>query len=280
MSDFRTETVDGIELRLRPGNPRKCLVMLHGIGSNFHSFDRLASHLPDDWMLVVWNAPGYGSSKPLAQSRPIARHYSDRLHDLVQSLGLSEFSLAGHSLGTIIAVDYASRFPGDVRQLVLIACAQGYGMGEGEPLPEKAATRLADLTASGPQMFAQQRAPRLLFDPDSNPEIRDEAIAAMSAINPSGYSQAVHLLASGNLSRSARSVNCSSLTIVGEQDVITPPNQSELVHAALKNASAAHAHTFCKIGTAGHLVHQEQPAEVAAEMINFTENLRLEEVIN
>ncbi|MEX0346571.1 MAG: alpha/beta fold hydrolase [Rhizobiaceae bacterium] len=280
MSGFRTDLIDGLEFGLRDGDRKKCVVMLHGIGSNFHTFDRLARHLPDDWMLLAWNAPGYGQSEPLAAERPVAKDYSARLHHLVRSLNLSEFALVGHSLGTIMAVDYACRFPRDVRHLTLMACAEGYGMGNEEPLPEKAAARLADLSAVGAKKFAEQRAPRLLFEPDTKPDIRDEAIAAMSAIKLPGYAQAVHLLASGTLSRSSRSVRCPSLVVVGAEDVITPPSQSEQVHQSLIDDDDRYQHRYRVVSEAGHLVHKERPEIVASEITTFVNNRKLERVVS
>ncbi len=279
MTEFKTHNIEGIEARIRTGDQRKCVVMLHGIGSNAHSFDRLAGHLPEDWMLVAWNAPGYGGSRPVENERPLARDYADRLRVLVDSLGLKDFMLVGHSLGTLVAVDYASRFADHVKRLVLVACAQGYEMADDEPLPEKASARLNKLGKLGVQEFARRRAPRLLFKPELNPEILDEAITAMSAIDPSGYAQAVHLLAGGNLSQSARLVRCASLVVVGAEDVITPPEQSEMAHRALVSEDREFRHVFRVIQNAGHLVHLQQAALVAAEITAFARKRTKQEAV-
>ena len=279
MTEFKTHYIEGIEARIRAGDLQKCVVMLHGIGSNAHSFDRLAGHLPEDWMLVAWNAPGYGSSQPVEKERPLARDYANRLRDLVDLLELRNFMLVGHSLGTLVAVDYASRFSDHVKRLILVACAQGYEMAEDEPLPTKAAARLNELGELGVQEFARRRAPRLLFKPELNPEILEEAIAAMSAIDPSGYTQAVHLLAGGNLSKSARMVRCASLVMVGAKDAITPPEQSEMAHSALAGEDREFRHVYRVIQNAGHLVHLQQAASVAAEITAFARKQTKQEAV-
>lgn len=245
------------------------MVLLHGIGSNASSFERLAKHLPEDWTLLAWNAPGYGQSESLSNSEPLPRHYADRLHEFLVALDTGSSVLVGHSLGTLIAVDFAARYPGGVDGLVLIACAQGYGMRAGDPLPASARTRLQDLDRLGPGEFAESRAPRLLAAPDSDVELRKDAIAAMASINRGGYAQAVHMLASGNLSAAAAAVKSPSLVLVGKQDRITPAEQSRNVHIALQRSGSAFDHCYREIENAGHLVHQEKPEMVAAVIAQF-----------
>ncbi|MEM6462552.1 MAG: alpha/beta hydrolase [Pseudomonadota bacterium] len=268
MSALHKDSASGTEFLLRRGDPTKCLVMLHGIGSNAHSFDRLVDCLPPDWTVLSWNAPGYGLSEPVAGTAPSVRDYADRLRALVRELDIRRLSLVGHSLGTLIAGEFAYLFPELVSELVLISCAQGYGMKPGEPLPDKAAARLHALDEMGSQAFAQQRAPRLLFDPEAQPEVRAEAVAAMAAINPGGYAQAVHMLAAGNLSHRMRAVQAPCLVMVGSQDRITPPQQSRLVVEALE-AGGITTSCYREIAGAGHLAHQEKPKLVAAEIRDF-----------
>lgn len=268
MSAMTKSTASGTEFLLRDGDPGKCLVLLHGIGSNAHSFDRLCDLLPSDWKLVSWNAPGYGRSDPLSGTAPRAWDYANRLHSLVQALDLQRFTLVGHSLGTLIAGEFAFRFPRPLCELVLISCAQGYGKKPEEQLPEKAAARLRSLDELGPQAFARARAPKLLFDPDGQPELRAEAITAMAAIRPGGYAQAVHMLAAGDLAARMRTVQAPCLVMVGSQDRITPPEQSRQIYEALM-AGGNETSCYREIANAGHLAHQEKPDLVAAEIRDF-----------
>jgi pimeloyl-ACP methyl ester carboxylesterase len=264
------QTIAGLNIRIRKGDPAKCIVMLHGIGSDCSSFDRLAQYLPQDATLVSWNAPGYGRSNPLENSFPQAADYASRLLDLVKVLGLKKITLLGHSLGTLIAVEFTALTPKFVDRLILLASAQGYRIKPGAPLPDKAYARLTDLAQLGPLAFAKSRAPRLLYRPEAQPAIRDAAIRAMAAINPEGYAQAVHMLSCGNLSGRAASLAVATLVLVGDKDQITPPAQSLATHDALENSAPDHSHHYREIKDAGHLLHQEKPHEVAAMITQFT----------
>jgi len=265
-------TVAGIECRHRPASGGPDVAMLHGIGSNLGSFDRLSALLPESWGLLAWNAPGYGASTPLDDPSPRAVDYAERLNALLDALGIGPAVLVGHSLGTLMSVAFAGRWPERVSGIALFACAQGHGAAKGQ-LGEKAQARLDDLAKLGAEQFARTRAPRLVYEPADKPEVTRAAIESMAAVNPGGYSQAVHMLASGDLAGSAVKARRPSLVVVGAEDIITPPAQSRAVHAALSAASPDLIHDFAEIPGCGHLVHQEDPGAVAALLANFVETI-------
>nr|MBX2884070.1 alpha/beta hydrolase [Granulosicoccus sp.] len=202
--------------------------------------------------------------------QPVARDYAEKLNELVDVMGIERFNLLGHSLGTLIATDYARLFPDKVDALILLSCAQGYGMQADDSLPDKAQQRLLGLETEGALVFAQKRAPRLLHNPESKPVLAKAAVEAMSLINPDGYRQAVHMLAAGNLKQAASEVRTDSLIVSALEDVITPCKQSRDCHDALRNADATLKHEYIEVPNAGHLVHQEEPELVARHIMAFT----------
>ncbi|MFP1632012.1 alpha/beta fold hydrolase [Zhengella sp. ZM62] len=264
--------IEGTDIRLSEGKGGPVLVMLHGIGSDMSSFDGLSAALPEDWTLIAWNAPGYRASRALEQAWPTAGDYAERLAAVADALDLPPFLLAGHSLGTLMAVAFARLHPDRVAGLVLLACAQGHGAAPGR-LGEKAQARLDDLKALGAEEFARSRAPRLMADANAMPAVRDRAIAAMAAINPQGYAQAVRMLATGDLAGEASHARVPSLVMVGEKDAVTPPAQSRAVHAVLAAASPDLPHVFRSVPDAGHILHQEFPEAVGAETVRFEASL-------
>lgn len=272
-SDMRHLDTCGIEYRHRPGSGPH-VVMLHGIGSDATSFNRLLPHLPADWNILAWNAPGYGGSRALSTAEPGATDYAERLEQFVETLGICPLILVGHSLGTLFAAAYAERHPEHITGLVLMACAEGYGINRGEALPDKAADRLAALARMGPQAFAEARAPRLMERPEAQPDVLADAIATMSRINPTGYGQAVHALSKGHLAASLAQLSVASLVLVGRDDVITPPEQSLQAHHALSAHASDLSHDWLELDDAGHIVHQQQPEAVAKALHDFVARLQ------
>jgi pimeloyl-ACP methyl ester carboxylesterase len=241
----------------RRGGAGRALVCLHGIGSHAESFLPMLPHLPGDWDVIAWNAPGYGGSAPLAADWPVEADYAEALLRFCDALGLGRVTLLGQSLGTLMAARFAADYPGRVAALVLAACATGHGAAPGGPLSDAAAARLEALETQGARAFAEARAPRLLADPEGRPEARAAVVEAMAQITMPGYGQAVRMLASGRLTDSLSRAAVPAHLIWGTGDIITPRDQTEAAAAALGGAP------IIEIPGSGHALHVETPARFA-----------------
>jgi len=237
------------------------LVALHGIGSEARAFDALAAALPG-WHVLAWEAPGYGPSEALAVEWPSAADYAAVLQAFLDARGLTRVHLLGHSLGTLIGAAFAKACPERVESLTLASCAQGAGAAPGH-LPEKQAARLEDLQRLGAADFARSRAPRLVFQPETNPDLVANVTAGMAKIRLPGYAQAVRMLASGDLAADCAALKIATAVVVGAEDVVTPPAQSQAAHAAIP---AAHRGALTLISGAGHALHQQAPQALAAAL--------------
>ncbi len=271
---LRHQGVGGVHYLERPGSGAT-LVFLHGIGSNSRSFAPLFKIFPDGSRLIAWDAPGYGPSKPLEKAKPSVRDYATALERLFDGLGLEAVHIIGHSLGTLIAVAFALKAPDRISSITLAACAQGYGSDEGGALPPKAVERLRDLNRLGVGKFAALRAPHLVFDPKVNPSIVACVRTEMARINPEGYTQAVHMLASGDLSSTIALIRQRPAFIIGAEDRITPRNQTD---SAIQAWQAAHGETpeCIRIPCAGHAVYLQAPQAFADALLNLIPVLRIE----
>ena len=64
------------------------IVLLHGISSGSSSWVPVVPYL-SHYRLLAWDAPGYADSQPLAEPRPRACDYAERLDDWLSALVLS-----------------------------------------------------------------------------------------------------------------------------------------------------------------------------------------------
>lgn len=255
----RVETGEaaGITFLRRPGTGMP-LVLLHGIGSRADSFMPLIETLPADIDVLAWNTPGYAGSKPLAEQAPAPRDYAAALARLFEALGLGRVILAGHSLGCLFAASFAADHPRHVAALALISPALGYKVMAGGALPPAVQVRIDEIENLGTQAFAEKRAARLLHDPVAKPQVLAAVRAAMAAVNPIGYAQAVRALGAGDLLADAARLAVPTLVAVGADDVVTPPANARSVHAVLANPAG-----YREVANAGHALPQEDPAAVA-----------------
>jgi pimeloyl-ACP methyl ester carboxylesterase len=105
------------ELFERPGSG-PAVVLLHGIGSQAGSFSPVLPELAPDLRVIAWNAPGYGASRPLAESWPEANDYARALAVLFDGLVLETATIVGHSLGALMGAAFATRHRDRVSRLV------------------------------------------------------------------------------------------------------------------------------------------------------------------
>jgi pimeloyl-ACP methyl ester carboxylesterase len=268
MSAITQHTAEGLSYLTGEGGKRMPIVLLHGIGSNAHSFEPLMQALADDPTLA-WDAPGYRASRMLTADWPDASDYAAALNRLLAHLDISRCILLGHSLGALMAARFARVSPKRVAALVLASPALGHAAEKGGALPPSVARRLEDLDRLGAEAFAAARAPGLVGDPVGRPDVVQAVAGAMVSIRRPGYEQAARMLATGRLLDDAAKLTVPTAVLVGSKDAITPPDGARRVFDALPAAAKLALH---EIPGAGHAVCQEQPAEVAAIVTAIVES--------
>lgn len=88
-----------------------------GTGSPVLDFKPLTDKLSKSIRTVVIEPFGYGLSDPTDEPRTSA-NISEEVHAALASLGIKEYTLMGHSIAGIYALDYVNRFPGEVTGFV------------------------------------------------------------------------------------------------------------------------------------------------------------------
>lgn len=236
-------------------------VLLHGIGSGsaswvhqLHAAEHSKTH-----HVLAWDAPGYGHSSALPEAEPHASAYAARLWQWLDAMGAKggtePITLVGHSLGCLIAARAAVLAAKRIKQLVLLAPAQGYARAPEVERRKKLQDRLNSLTVLGPQGMAQKRGSAMLSAHASAAQI-SFVQAVMAQINPEGYRQAAHLLAQGDLFTDLAQVTCPVQVASGSADGITPMAGCQ---AAANSINAP----FTSLGEVGHVCALEAPAAVS-----------------
>ncbi len=100
--------------------PNATLVFLHGIGNSGKTWDEVSMKLPDDVNVVIVDLLGFGDSPKPDWATYDARTQANSLAKTLLKLGLHRKTIVvGHSMGSLVAVEYAKRYPAFVQALVL-----------------------------------------------------------------------------------------------------------------------------------------------------------------
>lgn len=111
-----------VEVLQSPRRPKRTFIMLHGIGSSTRMWHNVASQLPDNIRIIAIDLLGFGQSPDPGWVKYDAR---TQVNSIIATLLLHRVPLksvvVGHSLGALVAVELARRFPLYVSKLVLIS---------------------------------------------------------------------------------------------------------------------------------------------------------------
>ncbi|MDZ4163952.1 MAG: alpha/beta hydrolase [Smithellaceae bacterium] len=122
--------VKGLRIEYLEGGKGETLVLLHGFGANKDNWTRMAKHLTPHFRVIAPDLPGFGESASNPDGDYTILVQAERVKEFVQALGIKSFHLGGNSMGGFIAGAYGSRFPEDLKSLLLIAPA---GVAAAEP---------------------------------------------------------------------------------------------------------------------------------------------------
>lgn len=241
------------------------LVLLHGIGSASGNWLRQLQGLQASHTVLAWDAPGYGQSAALPTAEPTARDYGAQVWRWLDALDLNDspLTLAGHSLGALMAAAAAAMAPTRVARLVLLSPAHGYGLASAELREGKLRQRLDALNALGATGLAQRRAAAML-SPDADSSLVEFVKTIMAQIHPAGYAQAAHMLAHADLASELARLRCPVLIASGAADSITPAPGCESLALRL-------GHPYRSLGAVGHACALEASEAVIQILMNKKE---------
>jgi len=250
---------DGSVMSVRACGSGPALVCLHGIGSGAASWLDTAQLLAPQARVIAWDAPGYGTSTPLAPAVPKAVDYAERLGAMLDALDIDRCILVGHSLGALTAASAArpgSALAARIARLVLISPAGGYGTPERAEERRRVHTQRIDaLSGTGIAGMAARADVRLL-SAGAGEQARQWVRWNMARLNEGGYRQAIELLCGGDLLADLPPampvrVACGAL------DIVTPP-------AGCAEVARRCGVALESIPDAGHASYVERPEAVAA----------------
>ena len=101
------------------GDEPSTLIFIHGVGMCGEIWQPQVEHFSKDYRVITYDFLGHGKSL-LKKDKLTLEDYVTQLYNLVNEIGVTNFSLIGHSMGAIIAVAFALKYPRKVDTLIPI----------------------------------------------------------------------------------------------------------------------------------------------------------------
>jgi pimeloyl-ACP methyl ester carboxylesterase len=99
-------------------NKTEPIVFIHGVGLDHKMWDSQIASL-NNYSTITYDLLGHGKT-PYNKEEITLNDFSDQLDYLLQFLKIDKINLVGFSLGSLIALDFASKFQDKLKSLTLI----------------------------------------------------------------------------------------------------------------------------------------------------------------
>jgi 3-oxoadipate enol-lactonase len=234
------------------GRPQGTLVLLHAFPLNARMWEPQLALASYGWRIIAPQLRGFdgGSEDPPGSS---VDDFAGDLVDLLDTLHVKEAVIAGLSMGGYVAFALLRLAPSYVSGLILADTRSQADTPEGVEARKRMLQGLADTGVAG---VVDGMLPRLLGATTlaRQPELAERVRRLALANSPEAVSGGIRaMMTRPDSTPLLQTIRCPSLILVGEEDVITPPDLSEQIHIGIRGSE------LVRIADAGHLSSLEQP---------------------
>jgi pimeloyl-ACP methyl ester carboxylesterase len=116
-------TVGGYKMHyLEWGKSGDQIVLLHSMGMDAHGFDAFSESLSKDYHILAIDLLGHGYSNSPKEPVGVEEH-TEVIRGVALDRGFKKNILIGHSIGGMISMIYAAKYPKEVEKVVLVDIA-------------------------------------------------------------------------------------------------------------------------------------------------------------
>ena len=239
---------------------KRSIVFVHGAGLDhsswglqsryfgYHGFNVLALDLP---------AHGRSDGPPLASVGEMA----EWVYSVLKSLNISNASLVGHSMGSLITLEFSARYPEAAERIALIGVAY----------PMKVSDAFLDAAKRNDQSAYDMEtiwghAPQAPFAGNPNPGMwmYGDTLARLARLAPGVlHADLVACNAYAGGMEAAAKLKCPVQFVLGARDMMTPPRGAEELIRKIENSKSS------RIAISGHSLMAEAPDATLDALIGF-----------
>ena len=258
--------IKGLRFEYLEGGKGDVLVLLHGFGANKDNWTRIGKYLTPHFRVIAPDLTGFGESSPAPDADYTIRAQVERVKAFVMGLGIKSFHLGGSSMGGNIAGAYASKYPKEIKSLLLIAPG---GIASSEP--SEMYRRLKDGKSNPLVAENIEDYERLLdfvfvekpFIPRPIKKLLIQEAIEHKSLNSKIFKQLHSPRDVQPLEALLKGLTVPTLIVWGAQDRVLHVSGAKILEAVMPNANAA------VMDAVGHLPMIEKPKETAELYLRF-----------
>jgi abhydrolase domain-containing protein 6 len=251
---------------LEGGSVGAPVVMIHGLGGTKDNYIKFVPHL-EKRNVIIPDLSGQGDSERINDANFDIDSQVERLHEFMQTIGVTRFHIIGNSMGGLIAGTYAIKYPSEVVSLGIFAGAgvQSTVPSELEKMYERGENPFDINKQEDVDRFvgmAYHKPPTLPYP--FKAKALDAAIAnkalnlrIFESIVPDAFSLEPRL----------NEIKAPTFIVWGKQDQLLNVSMVAAYEKGLKN------HRVVLLDDCGHAPMSEKPSETAAAYLDFLKSI-------
>ena len=234
------------------------VLLIHAFPLNNTMWASQVAALSGKFRVLAPNIRGFGQSQP--SSAWTMEEMADSLNEFLDKLGVKDSAVVGVSIGGYIALTFWSKYPRRVRQLVL---SNSRARADNETEKNARNDMIAAIEQSGAAILPDRMLPRLL-QPNPPAGVVRNVRKMIESTSPAAAVYAVMAMRDRmDFSSMLHRVECPTMVITGENDVIIRMEDSHAVADAISGAR------FVTIPNSGHLSNLENSEAFNAALLSF-----------
>lgn len=254
------------------GSGDRTVILIHGWSFDHRMWDKVSSQFPAGYKVIAYDLRGFGGSSKPASGYDYAGFVKD-LAGLMDSLNIRKAVISGHSLGAMIAQDFAATHPDRVEALVLTA-PQARTVASTMSDPIKAFIQrmegLPNQNATGPEWraFFTANSPRYFMAQNLGANDIDQFLAQNTLASPSALVEAFKLVFEAPaLPGNHPGTKVPTLVVYGTHDIVPFP--------VIRQIATDHGDScVAVIERAGHTPPWEKPEAWTQVTVSFLSRLQ------
>lgn len=258
--------INGVSLHYTDQGQGLPLVLIHGFPFDGRMWDAQVAALSNHCRVIVPDLPGFGGSRT---DRPYTiQSLADDLHSFLAQINALPCVFGGLSMGGYVSFAYITRYPTDLKGLVLVDTKCEADSSEAKQNRMKT---IETARTAGAKTIADQMLPKLLASQTftRKPDVVQKLRTMIEACSPQAIEYAsLAMRDRRDYSSELPSISVPTLILVGDADVLSPPATATAMCAEIPRAEVV------LIRGAGHLSPMEQPDQVNAALQEFLTRLK------
>lgn len=239
------------------------VVLVHAFPLSADMWRLQLESVPDGFRFITPDVRGFGGETPGPAAQPTMDDLAADVEALLNALEIERAVIGGLSMGAYIVFALFRRAPERFSGMILADARAQADTPEGR----QARRAMSDLVRrDGPAAVADRMIPKLLGDTThrDRPGVTAEVRRLILANSAAGIDGALHaMMTRPDSTPDLARISVPTLVIVGEEDVLTPVADSELLHQSIERSQ------LVVLDTAGHLSCLETPDEFSIALSNF-----------